>query len=283
MKKSIALFIVLSFLIILMTLLSSIFLIYKKYSKSNENIYNQTSVMINNIVNSLNNLDINSSEELKKMFTSFPFSSSNGDFRGVITIKPLFNKINLNEYLQNNKINPTIDMFLNNLLETYNVADPLFFKDLILDSLDLDTNERMGYSEIILENKNFKNGSLTFKKFKYLLKYYAEKRDDKSVFHIPWKNLIFFANINTPLVCDFVDKNLTEFLGVENDLCKIVNKSNQVEKKLKFLDIIPFAKNIEFWIKINVNYVLRNKNNKFTVIYDINNKKVISIESYPVY
>ena len=282
MRKSIALFLTLSFLIILIALLSSILAIYKKYSYTEEAIYNQTSVLIKDVTSILSNIEINSSEDVEDILTSIPFTTNEGDYRGIIEIKPIFNKINLNEYLVKNKANPTIDLFLTNLLEKYEIADPIFFKDLILDSLDLDKEERSGYSEIALEDSNFKNAPLTFKRFEKILKYYAKKRDDNNIFKIPWKNLIFFTNVNTPLVCDFVDKNLTILFGIDKSLCEAI-KDKDLHKKLEYLDIIPFNKKRSFWINIDINFSFQNSKNSLKIIYDLTKKKVISIESYPIY
>jgi len=282
-KKSVVLFITLSFLIVMMALLSSILAIYHNYSKTNENVYNQTDVLIRNITKDLSTLDVNSSDAVRTLLIQIPFSSNDGDYRGIIDIKPMFKKINLNEYLTNKKLNKTIDIFLNNILEKYEVADPMFFKDLLLDSLDSDEEEREGYSEIILNDNNFKNGTLTFTSFNKILKYYAKKRQDKNIFKIPWKKFIFFSKQNTPLICDFVDKNLTKLLGVEEDnLCDAI-KSDKFKEKLKNLDIIPFNKKRSFWVKIDTNFTLENSNNNFELIYDLTKKKVISIESHPIY
>ena len=283
MKKSVVLFITLSFLLVMMALLGAIFTIYHNYSKTNESVYNQTTILIKDIVKSLQSLDINSSDKVDNILMTIPFSSNDGDYRGMMDIKPMFNKINLNEYLNNKKENKTIDIFLNNILEKYEVADPIFFKALLLDSLDLDKEERQGYSEIILSDENFKNGALRFKSFNKILKYYAQKRDDKNIFKIPWKKYIFFSDQNTPLICDFVDSNLTKLLGVEDDdLCDAI-KNRELSKKLKNLDIIPFNNKRSFWIKIDTNFTLTNSSNNFVLIYDLTKKKVISIESHPIY
>jgi hypothetical protein len=188
LKKSVALVSVLLFLIIIFSILNGIYKIYENNIQTNYN-FNQTSVMVKDIFTLLNNFseDINKNN-IKFLFNSFPISSKDGKFKESITIKPLFNKINLNEYLENNKINSSIDTFLNNLLEKYEILDPQYFKDLLLDSLDSDSLERESYTEELKINSKI----YTYKQFQKIIDFYAKKKDDKSIYKIPFKKYIYF-------------------------------------------------------------------------------------------
>jgi len=278
MKKSIALLSVLFFMIILFGIVNAIFLIYEKYSSNNfSNIINQNSELINNIKSILKKTDINSTDNLKSLLTTIPFSSKNGDFRGIVKINLVSNKINLNEYLQNNKINTSIDYFLDKLFEKYEIADPIFLKSLILDTLDKDNKERTEYSEIKLFNKTFPNGYINKKIFKIILNYYVKKTDDKNVYKIPWNDFFIFLNIHTPIYCKFMNKKFFNIFG-ENS-CKDLEKT----KIANTLDIIPFNKNKAIIISLDISYILNNQEENFNIIYDLHKKKVINIESSVLY
>jgi len=278
MKKSIALLSVLLFMIILFGILNTIFLIYNNYSKDNfSNIINQNSELISNIKNILKKIDINSTKNLKTILTSVPFSSKDGNFRGIVKINLLSDRINLNEYLKNNKINSSIDYVLDKIFEKYEIADPLFLKSLILDTLDNDNKERNAYSEIKLFDKTFPNGYINKKIFKIILNYYVKKTDDKNVYKIPWNKFFIFLNIHTPIYCEFINKNLFNLFDEDN--CKELEKT----KIANGLDIISFNKNKTLIIGLNILYMLNNQKEKLNVIYDVHNKKVISIESNPLY
>lgn len=269
MKKSIALFSVLAFLIIVFALLNAIFDIYEKNYKITN--FNQTSVMVKDIFTLLNNFseDINKNN-IKFLFNSFLISSKDGKFREIITIKPIFNKINLNEYLANNKINSSIDTFLNNLLEKYQTLDPQYFKDLLLDSLDSDTLER----ESNTEDLNINSKIYTFKQFKKIIDFYAKEKNDKSIFKIPFKKYIYFYPQNTPIICEFIDKKLLDLLNLTIDTnCTSTSKENL--KKIKELDIIPY--------KLSTNLLIKIKTTKFNMIYDLKQKRIIKLENHPVY
>jgi len=269
LKKSIALFAVLAFLIVVFALLNTIFKIYEDYSKNSNNFY-QTTVLIKNIFDILNTIskDINETN-FKFIFTTIPISSKDGNFREVIKIKPLFDKINLNEYLQNNKINPSIDMFLNNLFEKYNILDPQYFKDLLLDSLDKDDLERSPDTEKLNINSKIYN----YKQFQKIINFYAQKKNDKSIYKISFNKYIYFYPDKTPLICEILDKNLNNLLNIKNLDCK--NLSNINKKILNDLDIITFKSAKIFFVKISTN--------EFNMTYDLKQKRIIKFENNPVY
>jgi hypothetical protein len=107
LRKSIALFLTLIFITVILAIVGSIIGIYKKISKNNfERDISQNSVLIMNVKNILDNVvkDLNKSN-IKKIYNSFPVINRDGDFKVLITIKPLLDKININEYFDKNKKN----------------------------------------------------------------------------------------------------------------------------------------------------------------------------------
>jgi len=278
MRKSIALLSVLLFMIILFGILNVIFLVYKNYTKDNfANIINQNSEIIFDIKKILKKININSTKDLKIILTSVPFYSKDGNFRGLVKINLLSNRINLNDYLKNNKINFSIDYILDKIFEKYKIADPLFLKSIILDTLDNDNKERNAYSEIKLFDKTFPNGYINKRIFKTILNYYFKKTNDGNVYKIPWNKFFIFLNIHTPIFCEFMDKNLFNLFNENN--CKKLEETKIANR----LNIISFNKNKTLIISLNIFYILNNQKEKLNLIYDLQNKKVISIESNILY
>jgi len=265
MKKSIALLAVLGFIIILITLSLSILKIYDKYSSNNYNYISQTSIIIKNISNIINiaSKDLNGSN-IKQIFNIYPpIISQDENFILNINVTPIFNKININNYFDKNKTNSYIDDTLNNLLDYYEILDPIFFKTLL--------------------KRNIHNQ----KDFQKILDNYLLQKEDKNIYKIPWEKYFFVGNKEkTMLDCNLLDKNLVKFIGLKlkNDIisCNSI-QLDENKKIIKNLNIKPFQQNITYWIKISVNFINNGIENNFIMIYDLKSKRVISIEKHFIY
>ena len=280
MKKSIALFLTLIFLTSLIIIIGGIFAIYNKISSNDfyKNI-SQNSIIIKDINSSLCKLSKNiDKNNIKYIFNTFPISSKDGHFRAVISIKPLFNRIDINEIN-----NEQIKTYLLNILENYQILDPVFFEDLILDTIDLDKIERVGGSEIILKNPFFKQGKIyNFTHLKEIINYYYSFTKDKNIYKVPWKKLFFFGNGNSIIDCDLLSKDVAKFLGLtlpEKISCKNLKNFEENRKIMKKLNIISFNKNVSYLVLINVKY----NNQELNITYDINKKRIKDIESNILY
>jgi hypothetical protein len=261
MKKAITLFITLVFLIAAISIVS---IIIKKISSLQKGYdFIQTSKIIQNIELFLKKTDMNTTIKLfnKPIF----FSSKNGDFNIFIDIKPICS-ININDYLIKNKINTDIERVLDYLLEKYEIKDPAFFKDLILDTIDSDDTERSPFSEIKLANPKFQDGKIyNFKHFSQILNYYIQKTEDKNIKLIPFKDYFNFRS--TQIFKECANKNILA-----------LNEKNETN-----FNIINFENNISsFLIGIDIAYKLQNEH-KLKIIYDIKQKKVKDIEENPLY
>jgi len=282
LRKSIALLTTIFFLISIVFILNIILKNYQAYLKEKPVFIAENSIIIKNTLKTLFEIsdNIKNISDLQKIFTTIPLSSNEGDFRIVYTIKPLFDRIDINALLRDNKINPDIENYIDNILRFYKIKDPLFFKDLLLDTIDQDTEEREGYSEIVLTNPCFQNGKIyNFKHLKQIENYYYKRTDDKNIYNIPWDELIFFGDGSKHILeCHLISKKVADFLELDYEELNCAD-NNEI---LKNLNIISYDKNKSFWIESDITYFLEKQNN-IKIIYDINKKKVISIESYPIY
>jgi hypothetical protein len=105
LRKAIALFLTLIFMIIVLGIVGAVIGIYKEVSKNTfEKDISQNSVLIINIKSVLDKFvkDINGSD-IKNIYGVFPATNKDGTFKVLITIKPIMDKINLNEYVKKDK------------------------------------------------------------------------------------------------------------------------------------------------------------------------------------
>lgn len=271
-------------MIIVLGIMGAVINIYKEISKNSfEKDISQNSILIMNIKSILDDFlkDINESD-IKNIYGTFPITNKEGTFRVLVKIKPLMDKININEYFNKNK-KKYINTFLDNIMEFYQIKDPVFFKALILDTIDKDDIERVGDSEIKFKNKFFKNGKIyNFSHFKKILDYYAKYTEDNNIYKIPWKNLVWFGNGNSIIDCNIINKNVAKFLGLnfnDNLNCKELKNNEENKNILQKLSIISYNKTVSYWINIELNY----SNQFLKIYYDINQKRIEYIESNFLY
>ena len=279
MKKAIALLLTLSFLIIAIGLIGSIFLIYKKLTTNSfEYSVAEDSFIVQSVKKELKKVNINNSDDLKSLlFYHFTFDKDN--YHVTVSFSPIFNKININEYYKNGHINYYFDDIMNRICDKYDISNCEFLKDLMLDTLDSDKNERMDGSEIRLY-KPFINGRIYNKEqFIKILDYYEIKTKDKNIEKVPWFDIFDFNSLYTN--CNNLSFSIADILGVSPNCNSL--KSFYGSKFMKNLDIMPFDKKIPYYVRVNVQYSYYSNKYKFYLIYDVKNKRILTIEKHILY
>jgi len=261
MKKAIALLLTLTTILIISYYIALILKNYEKITQKGFIFIPQNSIIIEDTLTILKNLDINSTY-IEEIFTTYPISTKNGDFRAVVTIEPI-NSININDYLKNKKIDKNIDKLIEYLCYKYDIKDCLFLKSLILDTIDTDKDERMAFSEIIQKNPLFQNKKIfNSLQLKEILNYYKKETLDKSVDKVPWD--------------EFFNYKITQLYNPPEDIIKLNS-----QKETSF-NIISYDKAKKFYVKVNIDYTFNNSQ-QIEIIYDLKNKKVFNIEINPLY
>ena len=288
MRKAIALLLTLSFVMLILATIATLLTTYHDYRQRSIPEIAQNSLLIRTATKILKNAtrDINSSHELQTLCTTYPIVSPDGKFTATATVTPLSNRIDINAYYARG-INPYIDRFLGNVLTHYNVEDPQFFKDLIRDTLDEDLSERQSDSEIRLNDPGFANGAIyNHEHFKKILDYYAQKREDRSVYLIPWDRLIYFGNKKNIIDCNMLDEFIVQFIPIEYKKpldCETLRQFPTNAKVLHAMQIEPYEKGKHFWLEVALHYQKGEHQENLSLIYDLKEDRVIRIVSNPVY
>lgn len=281
MKKGVALLITLFFIIVIVGIITAVMNIYGNYIKDSfyKNI-SQNSVITENLKNVLKGFsdEINSSDDLDNIIGEFPVASKEGDFKADIEISRISDKLNINE-LGVKESKDYVLAFLNNILTAYEVSDPQYFTDLLLDTVDEDKIERNAESEIINYDYKFPNGKIyNFRQFKEIMDVYAKNRDDKNIYKIPWREYIYFGDKKLEQIdIENISDEMAKYLGLKFEGTfdpEEARKNKDNAKILQNLDIIPFDKKEDYFIKAAVTYGEQN----ITMTYNISTKKVVDIE-----
>ena len=283
-KKAIALIIVLGFIIVIISILASVYKIYDKYSNNNfEKSISQDLIIKKNIASILDKLsnNIKTDDDIKFLSKNYPNLIINDNLRLSIDIKPLFNRININNYNKNN----SIKFFMNNLLDYYRIYNADLFLAILSDSIDIDSKEKDYHSEIKVYNPYFQDGKIyDYNHLKMILDYYFKQTNDENIYKIPWKKLFYFYKIDYNYIdCNLLNDEFLNILGIKkNSKCDIIleNLDKQIIKNLK---LSAFNHKKPFYFEIKIEYFFYNYKNILNLIYDIKTKKVVSFEKYPIY
>jgi len=279
LKKAIAILLTLSFILISISIMGSIFIFYKKITNSGfEYSIAQDSLIIQSIKNKMKKVNIHNENDLFKLILSNFYMKLDG-FEIYISFKSAFNKININKYIINNRVNPSMDFFMNMLCEKYNIKECDFLKNLILDSLDKDKYEREDKSEIILYEPFIDGYIYNQKQFQKILNYYKKITEDSSINKVPWNKIFSFDAIYTD--CNNISSDIAAILDSEPSCIDLKNKFSK--DFLQKLDIMPFNNKQHYYIWLYVKYIRYSKVHTFKILYDIKDKRIIKVEKHIIY
>jgi len=279
LRKAIAILLTLSFILISISIIGSIFIFYKKITNNGfEYSIAQDSFIIQSIESKMKKFNIHNENELFKLLLSNFHMKLNG-FEIYVSFKSAFDKININKYIINNEVNPSMNFFMDMLCERYNIKECDFLKNLILDSLDDDKYEREDKSEIILYEP-FLNGYIyNQRQFQKIINYYKKVTQDKNVDKVPWNRIFSFNAIYTD--CNNISPDVAAILNSSPTCISLKNKFSK--DFLQKLDIMPFNNKQPYYIWVYIKYIYSSNTHTFKILYDIKNKRIIKVEKYIIY
>lgn len=246
-------------------------------SVEKEKFFVTRSIILSDISNALEEKSkhIENSEDLENFFVTLPpMISPKKDVYIDISLKPMFDKVNINNLIFQNEQDKYLTQFIFNIAHKYNLSNPNMFLSLLLDTIDEDKQERSAFSEIALTNRDFRNGAIfNFSHLQYILDVYYEQSRDNSVFNIPWKDLVFFGSKDSRYMidCERVSNEILELLGFKgesNDSCELVQKDEN-KALAKALSVEKFSKKKNYFIGVNIEIKKQNETQHFELIYDL--------------
>jgi len=242
MKKGIVLF---TTLMMIMALLSIVTIFLKNTSKVKNSITTEFAlIQTNSIMNNLTSYlkDVPFDEDTIFYGSKVPFTIPLKNNSSIV-----FKIESANKYLDINSLavsiksknNETYSQFVSFLYQ-YNIRDPEFFIDLLLDTIDADTIEKNSGSgsEIVLNNPKFRNGKIyTMKHFKMIIDYYFSVTGDKLIYNIPFNKLISFHSASLDI--NFLSDRLIDMIFYDANQFDLtsIKKHNTIYEKL---DDLPF-------------------------------------------
>ncbi len=286
-KKGIALLITVVMLAALSILVLKSYNISGKFIKDNDTIrvlaQSNRLFLDSKKIFKANFKDLNDTQAFQYLFSK-PFVIPSNVFKITFIFNPVDNRVNINKILHNSKINKEIYSLLENILISYNVEDSDFFLKIVLDTIDKDNDERVYGSEIAKQNRFFSNGEIYSKEeWMQIIDYYAQNRDDKNIYKIPWSKYIGFKGNSIDI--NFASLQLIKFLLPNQTVDqsfkdKYYNsfKDLSVDKKreniLKKIGVVFDTSRVLAKIRYN-NF---NKNIDISYIYDIKYKSISDIK-----
>ena len=289
MKKGIALLLTLGFIAILSALIAFVLsLTNRVYDEVNSvHIKNQSSILFSDVKKLLDSYSdqIENDNDLTNFLRGAPpFYDTKSKLGLNVEITPLNNRININSILIDKKTDKNLIQFLRNVCEKYNILDPNFFISLILDTIDKDSLEREALSEISLQNLKYSNGAIyDMDQFTLLEKYYASTVQDKNIFKVPWKQLIYFGEKNSSILdCKRISKELAYLIGLDSENytgCSNLNSAENREISKKF-NLKNFNKENNYYVLVKIYYQIAGIRDKISFIYNIKTKKVSNFELF---
>ncbi|GEM_PF-6664460 len=286
MKKSVALLSVLIFLAGISAVLLSLFTESEKIL-SQSGVFgeiSENSVILSRFEKEFSSAvqDINGSEDLDNLFVTTPLiASKNGDFLFGFEIYPLSDKINLNMIIEEDKRGYLI-RYLDKIGEFFEIKDIRFFTELLLDSIDEDTQERSFSTEIALYERNFVNGRLSgFRRFDKIVDYYFKSTDDAAIYSVPWRELIYFGSEEYMIDCERLKPLNAYFLGLSdqigNFVCDEVRKG-AARKIMSALNIKRYSKNELYLCGADIFYDLAERQSRLSLRMELKKKRIVAIE-----
>ncbi len=205
----------------------------------------------------------------------------------ILRLYPQSGKFNINTLLDtNNTINQALYDMVFSLLSDYQINDSLFFMSLLLDSIDIDDEERVFGSEFTYDNGTIlKDGKIeNFKAFEQIVKYYSKQRDDSKIHKIPWNKIVRFQgekidyNYIHPNIKAILEQNYGINTPQDDELVKSHEDLNLDEEQKNIFKALK----IEYFVPIfscDFEFRFGKKSTNITFDYNLQTRRISNIET----
>ncbi|MEA1956667.1 MAG: hypothetical protein U9N02_09290 [Campylobacterota bacterium] len=225
-------------LIMLLLGLVTLFLSKTKQSKdfvTYSHALNQTSLTMTNLVTFIKQIQLD--EESIFYAAGMPYPINLGQSDVTVEIDSAQKTININSLISDSlKNNITSDKFIDLLIDN-KIKEPIFFLNLLQDTIDKDDQSRNN-SEIILEYPTFRNGKIHNSiHFKQIIDYYFSKTGDANIYDFKYEEIFNFTSNSIDM--NFISMDAMELLfdDANHYILETISKHEEIYEKL---DDLPF-------------------------------------------
>lgn len=306
MKKAIVLLMTIGFI----TVISALVVIAVSISQKRFNevafleAQNQFSVVFKDFVTMLNNnvkqVTKNEHLEMLLLYSMPPLKEPETGVEVGFLIESQMGKLNLNYLLDQVVKDPDDNGSLAikpivNYFALYELKEPQTMMDLLLDTIDADDMERSGYTELVSENFDFRQGRIySFKHLKKLFDRYYQLSKDPNVYQInreSFEDIFYYGDANKTkqlLDCNELYTGTVVALMTDNyyegnefaEFCDEANRSGTVLNNLKDIyNISSFEDSNQYLIKCDLIFNTDTYKRNITFEYDIKSKRIDNIDT----
>jgi hypothetical protein len=264
---------------------------------------NQVSIIFKDFISLITKFDINSSDSLA-LFLSLdlpPLAEEKTHIGLGFHSQSLMDKLNINYILsslvehETNTTGAYQDIYLRRPLEKFfakfQLSDPFTMIDLLLDSIDKDDIERSGFSEIVSQEFDFRQGKIySFEHFKKIRDYYYKSTRDENIFKITkedFESYFYFGEPKERLLLDcsslYIEKAMSLLIEdemvitSESDFCEEA-KMPQMKTLKEIYNISQFENKKKYLVKCILNIDTENVLREISFEYDVSTKRISNID-----
>ena len=264
---------------------------------------NQFSLIFKDFTKSITQLDINSSEMLEIFLRLYiyPLPEEKTGIGLGFESQTLMDKLNINYILsslvnhETNSSGAYQDPYLRRPLEkffaSFELSDPFLMVDILLDCIDRDDLERGSFTEIVLEDFDFRQGKIyNFEQFEKIKSAYYKSSRDENIFKITkekFENVFYFGEPKERLLLDCKGRHIIDTLSLivedemsilaESDICQEAN-TTAMKTLNQIYNISQFANKKKYLVKCNLNIDTENSMRNVSFIYDVSTKRISDID-----
>ena len=310
MKKGIVLLMTLGFItVITAMILWSVSISKKRFDRViGIDAQNQFNIIFSDFSKILKKGDFNSSDKLNMLLSiCFPPVMDSKSGMGVgFCAKSMMDRLNINYMLDTivssdkNSTKAKMAKYYQSAIIKYlsnkELSDPFIFLSLLLDSVDLDHNERATQSEIAEEEPNFREGKIyDFEQFKKIEDYYYKMTLDSSIYKIDKEDLesyFYFGDRKSFGLLDCSNfpngksniKNLLPIISDEqielnedSDICQEINSSLSNDLK-KIYNISKYSNKSKYLVRCKLTLVNEDIDEEISFDYEVKSKRISNID-----
>lgn len=226
-------------------LMSIVFIFLQHTDKAREDYVKERGIVqLSSLYGSLNSYlqNIELDDDMLFYASKIPFPVDIPGVSLTLYVDSAHGKLPINTLLSNAlKSEETYDRLVQ-YFRSRGISDPLFLVDLMLDTIDLDMQERTFGSEIILALPQIQQGNIdSIETLMLILDYYRWEKSDENVYGVDWEDLFHFEAL-TSVDLNYVSLEVLRFLFDDANAFSLQQMINR-NKRMESIEDLPFDSN----------------------------------------